>query len=45
MYEASQFGPPLIFFTSDNHHIELSLPKFSETFSNVHIGDQGTKVG
>ena len=33
------------FFTSDNHHMELSLPKFSETYSIVHIGFQGTKVG
>ena len=32
------------FFTSDNHHMELSLPKFSETYSIVHIGFQGTKV-
>ena len=33
------------FFTSDNHHMEVSLPKFSETYSIVHIGFQGTKVG
>ena len=29
----------------DNHHMELSLPKFSDTFSIVHIVFQGTKVG
>ena len=29
----------------DNHYMELSLAKFSETFSIVHIGFQGTKVG
>ena len=34
----------LEFFGSDNHHMELSLPKFSETYSIVHIGFQGTKV-
>ena len=33
------------FFTSDNHHMELSLPKFSETYSFVHSGFQGTKIG
>ena len=33
------------FFTSDNNHMELSLPKFSETYSFVHIGFQGTKIG
>ena len=33
------------FFTSDNHHMELFPPKFSETYSIVHIGFQGTKVG
>ena len=33
------------FFTSDNHHMELSQPKFLETYSIVHIGFQGTKVG
>ena len=33
------------FFTSDNHHMELSLCKFPETYSIVHIGFQGTKVG
>ena len=32
-------------FTSDNHPMELSLPKFSENYSIVHIGFQGTKVG
>ena len=32
------------FFTSDNHHMELSPPKFSETYSIVHIGFQGTKL-
>ena len=32
-------------FTSDNHHVKLSLCKFSETYSIVHIGFQGTKVG
>ena len=32
------------FFTSDKHHMELSLPKFSETYSIVHTGFQGTKV-
>ena len=33
------------FFTSENHHMELFLPEFSETYSTVHIGFQGTKVG
>ena len=33
------------FFTCDNHHMELFLPEFSETYSIVHIGFQGTKVG
>ena len=33
------------FFTSHNHHMEQSLPEFSETYSIVHIGVQGTKVG
>ena len=33
------------FFTSDNYHMELTLPKFSETYSIVHVGFQGTKVG
>ena len=32
-------------FTNDNHHVELSLCQFSETYSIVHIGFQGTKVG
>ena len=36
-------------FTSDNHHhnmeLAISLPKFSETYSAVHIGFQGTNVG
>ena len=31
-------------FTSDNHHMELSLPKFSETYSIVHTGFLGTEV-
>ena len=33
------------FFTSDNHHMELSLLRFPETYSIVHICFQGTKVG
>ena len=33
------------FFTSENHHMELCLPKSSETYSIVDIGFQGTKVG
>ena len=33
------------FFTSDNHHMELFLPKFSETYLFVHTGFQGTKIG
>ena len=32
------------FFASDNHHMELPLPKFSETYSIVHIGFQDIKV-
>ena len=31
------------FFTCDNH--QLSLPKFSETYSVVHVGFQSIKVG
>ena len=33
------------FFTNDKHYGELFIPKFSETYTTVHIGFQGTKVG
>ena len=32
------------FFTSYNHHMELSLSNFSETYSIVHIDFHSTKV-
>ena len=32
------------FFTCDNHHMEVSLPKYSKTYSIVHIGFQGILI-